>query len=120
MARVDVPVLQLARNAGTATTAGTIDTSNGQSIPASVTGDFILYVNNTGDAGTVSLLPGDNPPALAAAAGTVTITVDGTAEAYIVVETGRVTQDDGTIHVDWSDGMAGDVLAIEHRVAGVS
>lgn len=121
MARVNVPVLQLARNAGTATTAGTIDTSNGQVIAAGgVTGDFILYVDNTGTAGTVSFVPGDNPPSLTAASGTVTIAVSGTAEAYITVETARVTQSDGTIEIDWTSGMAGSVLAIEQRVAGVS
>jgi hypothetical protein len=120
MARVNVPVLQLSRNAGTATTAGTIDTSNGQVIAAgAVTGDFVLYVDNTGAAGTIIFPPGDNPPSVAAN-GTLNIDIDGTAEMYITVETARFTQDDGTINIDWSSGLAGSVMAIEQRVAGVS
>jgi hypothetical protein len=122
MAREQIPVTQLVRNAGTVVaTAGTIDTSNGHYIASgAVTGDFILWVDNTGDEGTVSILPGDNPPSLTAASGTVEVTVDGTAVAFIKLETGRVTQDDGQIHINFESGMAGSVAAYEVREAGVS
>lgn len=122
MARKLIPVATLARNAGTAVpTAGTVDTANGHFIAAgAVTGDFILYVDNTGDAGAVSILPGDNPPGLTAASGTVSVSVGGTAETYILVETGRVMQSDGQIHIDFETGMAGSVAAYETRPAGVS
>lgn len=122
MARVSIPVAQMARNAGTvAATTGTITPADGGVIAAgAVTADFILYVNNTGDAGTVSIVPGDNPPALTQASGTVTVAVGGTAEAYIMVETARVTQADGTIEIDFSTGMTGTAAAYETRPAGVA
>lgn len=121
MARTAAPVLQLARNAGTITTLGTIDTTNDQYIPATVTGDFVLYVNNTGTvAGTAHILPGDNPPGLTQATGTLDIVWSGAGAQYIELETARFTQSDGTIHINWDDTLAGSVLAIETRVAGVS
>lgn len=124
MARAEIPVTQLARNAGTVVaTAGTVDATNNHVIPAgSVTGDFILYVNNTGDAGTVTFKAGDNPPALTASTGDLALDIGGTAELWIMVETARFTQSDGSINVDIdTDGtMSGDIAAYETRIASVS
>lgn len=122
MARATIPVTQLVRNNGTVVgTAGTIETTDGNTLAAGTfSPEIVVYVNNTGDAGTVSIVPGDNPPALLGGLGTVTIAVGGTAESWIMLETGRVMQDTGEIYFDFSSGMAGDVAAYEVRQAGVS
>src|SRR6056297_643681 len=100
MARAEIPVVQLVRNSGTVVSvAGTAETSDGNFIPAgAVTGDFFLYVNNTGAAGTVTFKAGANPPSLTAGEGDLALDIGGTAEAYYMIETARFTQADGTIN----------------------
>ena len=121
MARALIPVTQLVRNSGTVVaSAGTAETSDGNYIAAgAVTGDFVLYVNNTGDAGTVTFKAGANPPSLTADEGDLALDIDGTAEAYYMIETARFTQEDGTINIDFDDVTAS-VAAYEVRQAGVS
>lgn len=120
MARELIPIAQIPRNGGTVVpSVGTINTSDGNYLAAGYSDEVIVYVNNTGDPGTVSLVPGVNPPGLTSAQGTVEIAVAGTAEAYLRLETARVVQSDGSINIDFSSGMAGDVAAYDPIVRGL-
>ena len=120
MARSIVPVTQLVRNGGTfVSSAGTIDTANGQVINAP-SDTLVLYVNNTGPAGTVVFKAGDNPPALRGILGDESIDIGGTAAMYLTFETARFMQDDGTVNIDWGGSPTGSIAAYETRIPGVS
>lgn len=63
---------------------------------------LLLEFTNTAaaaDTMTVSILAGDNPPAMANAAGAATFTVAQNAVRYIVVDSGIHMQDNGAINV---------------------
>lgn len=78
---------------------------------------LLLIVDNTGTVATatVTVQPGDNPPAFQAGAGTFTAVVGTTAphRAYILLESARFTQDDGTILVTFAGFSSGTVEAFE-------
>ena len=120
MARSIVPVTSLLRNDGTlVSSAGTIDTSNGQVIN-SPSNTLVLWVNNTGPAGTVVFKAGVNPPGLTSIVGDVSVNIGGTAALYFMIETAQFMQLDGTVNIDWGGSPTGSIAAYETRVAGVS
>lgn len=120
MARSVVPVTQIPVNAGTiVATAGTIDTSNGQVINTP-SDTMVLWVNNTGPAGTIVFKAGDNPPALRSLLGDESVNIGGTAQLYLKFETARFMQSDGTVQIDWGGSPAGSIAAYETRTPGVS
>lgn len=120
MARAIVPVVSLLRNNGTVVaTAGTINTSDGQVINAP-SDTLVVWINNTGPAGTIVFKQGVNPPALTSALGDLAIDIAGTAQRYFMVETARFTQSDGTLNIDWGGSPTGSIAAYETRIAGVS
>lgn len=120
MARAIVPVTQLLRNDGTiVASAGTINTSDGQVINAA-SDTLVLWINNTGPAGTIVFKAGVNPPALRQILGDEAINIAGTAQRYFMIETARFAQADGTVQIDWGGSPAGSIAAYETRVPGVS
>ena len=120
MARVEIPVIQAVLNGGTANAGGTINTSNGAVIAGGGRIDtLVLRIDNTGVAGTVSVLPGVDPAAITSQSGTVEIAVGGTAEAFVVLEGARVAQADGSIYLNFSTNMAGTVQAVQATIASV-
>jgi hypothetical protein len=87
-------------------TADVLDTGTAAvTIPVTPDGDshrLLLEFTNTAlaaDTMTVSILAGDNPPAMTAAAGATTFTVVQSAVRYIVVDSGVHMQDSGVINV---------------------
>jgi hypothetical protein len=111
MARTAIPVQALSVNAGTVNAGTALDPTNGMYIPASAfanRGRFLLHVLQTGGtAGTVSVLPGDNPPAFRAA-GTLTVVVPATTGSRLfLIETAAYAQDDQTINIDLSASSSG-------------
>lgn len=120
MARAIIPVVQLLRNNGTVVaTAGTINTSDDHVIN-SPSDTLVLWVNNTGPAGTVVFKAGVNPPGLTSALGDLAIDIGGTAQLYFMIETARFTQADGTVNIDLGGSPTGTIAAYETRIAGVS
>src|SRR5690349_1890718 len=85
---------------------GTATSSNTFVFAPTKGASLLLIVDNTGTvaAATVTVLPGDNPPAFLAGAGTLTQTVgtSGVHRAYLLLESARFTQDDGTILVTFA------------------
>lgn len=113
MALVTINPMQVGMSSGTALTGGTIDTTDGTKITGGAYRDILIYVNNTGVAGTISILPGtaiDEAPTLGA--GTATITVSGTATSVFKIESARHSRG-GDVYLAYSASMAGNVYAIE-------
>lgn len=120
MARVTVPVTQLAADAATADpTATTADATNGH-VVGNVSGgtvpleQLVLRVANTaGSTRTVTIKAGTNPPAAEAILGDVAITVPATTGVKWVgpLSSGRHAQDDGTVRIDLEAGFTGTLTA---------
>lgn len=120
MARGTITVINMALNSGTVG-AGTIDQTNGNAIAAGgYTEALVIHFDNTGDAGTISVLPGDNPPALTAGLGTLSVALGGTAETFLMLDGSRFCQDNGEIHLDFTSGMAGGLNAYRVKQSGIS
>lgn len=122
MARLDIPINEFAaRGSVVVPSAGTIDTTDGVSVPCyGYTDQILIIVENGGDAGTISVVPGANPPAIMQALGTVTIACGGTARASFLLEGMRVMQTDGDVDLDFSSGMSGSVYAYNTRVTSIA
>ncbi len=81
----------------TGTTAVTIDLT-----PAADTHRVLLEFTNTAEAAdtmTVSIAAGDTPPAMEASYGALSFTVAQSAVKYVVLDSSRHMQSDGTIEV---------------------
>lgn len=83
-----------------------IDGTDGADVVATNIGRNRLLVMkfvDDGSGATVTIAAGDNPPAMTAGKGAITVTLAASDVKYIAVEQARVTQDDGKIHVSSSD-----------------
>lgn len=123
MARTNLPVTELAGNAGVAESTTAIDQANGmnvsvasESIPAKGEGeDIVLVVDNTAAAAhNVIVRAGAGPvPAFRASLGDLTVNVAAGATAFIgPFETARFAQSDGSLNVDFDAGTTGTVVAL--------
>ena len=113
MALVTITPMQVGYSSGTALTGGTIDTTDGARITGGAYRDILVYVNNTGVAGTITIAAGtaiDDAPTLGA--GARAITVSGTATSVFRVESARHSRA-GNIEITFSASMAGNIYAIE-------
>ncbi len=117
MARDSVSLTALSANGGTAEPAGVdISPTNGAVIAAP--GDcqrLLLRVTNTAGADkAVTIKAGVNPPAFRKDLGDLAVTVAATTGVqYIVVESARFVQADGTINVDFAAAMTGKITALK-------
>lgn len=113
--RGTILVQHLVTNAGTVSAGGvgTINPTNGAFIAVdSQTNGVFLVLQNTGAVGTVTFAPGANPPSFRTGiGGTVSVVVPGTATRFVSFDGAQLTQSDGTVFVDYSAGMAGNVTA---------
>ncbi len=112
MPRGTISIQDLVTNGGTVGTPWSIDATNGGLIQAKAkTRRLVIQVKNTAGAqGTLSLVPGANPPAFRQGMGTATVTVPATTgERFILVESARFAQANGDIYLDFSAGMTGSV-----------
>ncbi len=114
MARDIVAITDLAVNDATALVAGTtITPANGAAIAAGGnTQRLAIYVKNTfAGAKTVTVKAGDNPPAVAAGQGDLVESFAQDDEKFITLESARFAQSDGSIHIDFENGMTGTIAA---------
>lgn len=123
MARTNLPITDLAGNAGVLESTTAIDQTNGmnvapvsEAIPAKGEAeDIILLVANTDTAShTCTVRAGAGPvPAFRASLGDLVVTVtNATTQIVGPFETARFAQSDGSLNVDFSSGMAGTIVAI--------
>lgn len=120
MADTAVPLSSLTLNASTADPAGTaIVHANTHVITP--TGPWsklaIRFVNTTASEKIVTVTVGDNPPAQSAGQGTITSTLaagDSTpTAAWVVLESARFAQDNGTIRITVASSMTGSITAFK-------
>lgn len=136
MARTAITVSTLTANTVVADVAGTtIDATNGHSIDCSTfrCEDLVLRISNTtASEKAATVLAGDNPPALEAGQGNLTVTcAAATVTSYwdalvagnqvdittpvvkwvTVLSSARHVQDDGKVNVDIASGMTGTITA---------
>lgn len=122
MARTAVVPRALVANGGLtgATGATTIDATlvtNGVVVASAEPERTLIRVTNTeGSTNTVTINAGDKPPALAAGAGNLVVTVAATTGVQYMgpFESGRFLQSDGTLEIDFESGMTGaiDILLL--------
>ncbi len=122
MPRTAVVPRALVANGGLngATGATTIDATlvtNGVVVNSAEPERTLIRVTNTeGSTNTVTVNAGDNPPALAAGAGNLVVTVAATTGVQYIgpLESGRFLQGDGTLEIDFESGMTGaiDILLL--------
>jgi hypothetical protein len=108
MARGTINIGTVVANAGGSIAATAIDTTNGLLIPAGgLTRNLFARVKNTGGtAGTISIQPGDYPPAFRQSQGTVTVTVPANGEVFIGLESARLTKSaDGSVYMDFTPAL---------------
>ena len=111
MPRTAVAYSNLVANGGLTTPAGTAVSSgagNGGQVANAAPEETIIRVSNaSGGSGTVTLLAGSYPPALAAGLGNATaFTVANSSSAYIgPFESGRFLQSDGSLIFETSVAM---------------
>lgn len=104
---VDITPISLVLNVQSADTDDTDGTSisNASANQFSIKADgrganrLLLKFLTDGSADTVVIKAGDRPPALLAGLGDLSLTLDGLDVRYIIVESARFMQDDGTITV---------------------
>lgn len=115
MARTEITINALTAGGGgpSTNTLTNIDADNGMYLDTDRTDNLLLVVYNssTTTAGDVKVLPGDNPPALRQALGTLTEEVAAAEFEGILIESARHAQNNGQIHIDFESGMAGKVAA---------
>lgn len=93
----------LADPAGTAVTAGA---GNGGQVSAAFPERTVLRVVNGATAGTVTVLAGGNPPALAAGQGDLAVAVGSSATVWVgPLESGRFLQADGSLIFEADQAM---------------
>ena len=116
MARDAVAIVAPTVNAGTAWGAGTtINTTNEAYVDCggNTQGLFLRLTNTDGSPHDVTIGAGDNPPAFRAGIGDLTITVAATSgDVIIPLESARVVQSTGYVHVDFATSHAGTIWAV--------
>lgn len=123
MARTNLPVTDLAGNAGVTETTTPIDQPNGmnvqvisESIPAKGEAqDILLIVANTAAAAhNVIVRAGAGPvPAFRASLGDLTVSVPASGTALVgPFETARFAQSDGSLNVDFDASTTGTIVAV--------
>ncbi len=115
MARTVLTVTAPAESTATTPTATTIDATNSHYIPATAkAGECVIVALNTfAGSKALTVKAGDNPPAVAAGQGDLTITIAQDAYACAVLDTSRFLQDDGTINIDVAASMTGSIWVIQ-------
>lgn len=119
MADTAIPISQLAvgTNANVAGTA--IVAANGHVItPTKGTRKLLIRLRNTtASAKVFTVVPGDSPPAQAAGQGAITISLaDGSTtpvDGYVVVDSSRFMQDNGTIRITVESATTGFITAFQ-------
>jgi hypothetical protein len=108
-----VTIQTLTTNDGTIGTPGTITPANGQKIAAAgLTRNLVIQVKNSGTVtGTVTIAAGAYPPAFREFGGSIVLTVPGSSERIITVESARVVQSDGSVYLDFNATFAGTTYA---------
>lgn len=123
MARTNLPLTDLAGNAGQAESTTALDVANGmnvqvtsEAIPAKGEAeDVILIISNTYTAAeNVIVRAGAGPvPAFRASLGDLTVSVPASSTMLIgPFETARFAQADGSLNVDFGAGMTGTIVAL--------
>ncbi len=122
MATTAVAYSNLVANGGLTSPSGTSVSSgagNGGEIANAVPEETIIRVSNaSGGSGTVTVLAGDYPPALAAGLGNATaFTVANGATAYLgPFESGRFLQDTGSLIFETSVAMTATAFRVTRKV----
>lgn len=101
---------------GAAVTATAADPTNDHVINLGTTpleDVVIVFANTNGSDRVATIKAGDNPPALAAGLGDLSITVPATTGVMVVtgLESARYLQSDGTLEIDLAASFAGTVTA---------
>ena len=123
MARTNLPITDLAGNAGVAEATTAIDVANGmnvavasEAVPAKGEAqDIILIVDNTAAAAYNTIVrAGAGPvPAFRASLGDLTVNVAAAGTVFIgPFESARFAQSDGSLNVDFAAGMTGTIVAL--------
>lgn len=116
MARTAVTYTNQPANGAIAQPAGTaLDATNHHVIANADAERTLLRVTNTAGAnGTITVKAGSYPPALASGLGDLAVTVAATSGVQFIgpFESGRFLQNDGSLNVDVSSGMAGTITAL--------
>ena len=115
MARTAIAYRSLVKNSNLngASGATTIDAtlvSNGAVVNNAKPERTLIRVTNTeGSTNVLTIKAGDNPPALRAGQGDITVTVAATTgvQYFGPFESDRVLQDDGSMQIDFESGMTG-------------
>jgi hypothetical protein len=119
MARTAITVSDLVLNSTLANPAGTtIDATNHHVINDGDCERLILRITNTTASTKIATVKaGDNPPALAAGQGDLSVSLtDGSTTpqtAFVVLESARFKQSDGTILIDLAASMTGSITAFK-------
>lgn len=119
MADTAVPISPLGLNASTANPAGTAIVAADNHV---ITPDreskkiAIRLTNTTASTKVFTVLAGDNPPATAAGQGNLTVSLTNGSTtpqiAWVVVETARFLQSDGTIRITVEASTTGNIAAL--------
>jgi hypothetical protein len=118
MARTAVPYSNMVANSSLDDPAGTNlnpGAGNGHSIADALPEYTVLRIDNTAASeADITIVAGDNPPALAAGQGNLVIPVAATSVEWIgPVESGRFLQSDGTLLIDVEAGATGTITAFK-------
>lgn len=122
MARTAVAYSNLVANSGLTTPAGTAVSSgagNGGQVANAAPEETIIRVSNaSGGSGTVTILAGSYPPALAAGLGNAAaFTVATGSSAYLgPFESGRFLQSDGSLIFETSVAMTATAFRVPRKV----
>lgn len=113
MARTAVPITALSVNAGTAQSTVNLDATNGHVVAAAAKSrNLVLVVKNTyAGSKALTVKAGVKPVAGRSDLGDLTITLAQNAVQYVVLESARFRQKDGTINIDVAASMTGTIEA---------
>lgn len=119
MANTAIPITSLGLNANTANPAGTaiVAANNHVVTPDRATKRLaIRLTNTTGSSKVFTVVAGDSPPANAAGQGDIEITLtDGSSTpqiTWVVVESARFIQSDGTVVVTVAAATTGNIAVL--------
>lgn len=111
MARTAITLNTLTRNTQLEATTTNVDTTNNHVLTADDAEKVLLVITNTtGSDKTCTVVAGDSPPAVRKGIGDLTFTVTNTETRYLMIETARFLQSDGTINIDLQAGYTGGTI----------
>ena len=116
MARDAVPIVASAINAATAQGAGVaINTTNGANVALNgETSNIVLIIDHTTVSDKVlTVKAGVYPPGFRQSLGDLALTITASTKQYIVLESARFVQSDGSINIDFASGMTGTMFAVK-------